>query len=224
MGATTGAEETTTWTHKRGLIIQCRGLDRLCRGFYMQCRGVTTGDGRGLVLVDDGVADPQAVPSGRGLTKWFPEDVGMMPRRLHSESASSHAARQFDVRDIEGARSIPKNRLVRRIRNTNPLCPAYKLPNASYHEPESPLPKFLRDTLDTLDIAGTKVRTAIHHCRGHGGHQAASGWGFSNSESMRETHRGREGELECQTQRGREGERQSGGGQSALRTVSTVLN
>jgi hypothetical protein len=124
----------------------------------------------------------QAVPSGRGLTKWFPEDVGMMPRRLHSESASSHAPRQFDVRDIEGARSIPKNRLVRRIRNTNPLCPAYKLPNASYREPDAPPPKFLRDTLDTLDIAGTKVRSAAYQNYGHGGEQTASGYGFSSSE------------------------------------------
>jgi hypothetical protein len=99
----------------------------------------------------------QALPLGPGLAKCFPEDKGMKPASLSGKSPSSHAPAQFCVRDIEGAFSVPKNRLIRRVRNTNPLCPVYRLPNADYREVLPPLPKYLRNTLDVNDIMGTKV-------------------------------------------------------------------
>lgn len=83
----------------------------------------------------------------------------MKPSRLVSEAASSHARAHFNLLDIEGAQSLPKNRLVRRTRNTNPLCPIYKFPNSSYIEAAATPTKFLKDSLDIGDIDGTKVQT-----------------------------------------------------------------
>eukprot|EP00884_Botryococcus_braunii_P013886 jgi/Botrbrau1/22499/Bobra.114_2s0025.1 len=101
----------------------------------------------------------QVLPLGPGLAKCFPEDRGMKPPDFQGRRLSSHARAQFSVRDIEGAFSVPKNRLIRRVRNTNPLCPVYKLPNTNHKEDIPPAPKFLRDTLEVYDIPGAKANS-----------------------------------------------------------------
>ena len=77
------------------------------------------------------------------------------------------------VDDIAGTRSR-LHRFTTSPRRTNPLDPKYNLSRTS-HEEQAPVPRFIRDTLNTSDISGAQVRTvACHHATEHGMHPFAS--------------------------------------------------
>jgi len=82
------------------------------------------------------------------------EDLTFHSRRLHP-LVTKRPNFQYDISDIEGTKSKPKD-VPARPRNTNPLQPVYKLP--SYPQPVYPVPKFVRNAMDVSDIAERKVR------------------------------------------------------------------
>jgi hypothetical protein len=80
---------------------------------------------------------------------------GTRPLELHRGTNSVDYTLKLD--DIEGAMPAGKSHLLARAysKPVDPLMPVYKLP--SYEVPKDVTPAFLRDTLDTSDISGTRA-------------------------------------------------------------------
>ena len=95
------------------------------------------------------------------LVKQFGGEKGMHPRVLIPRQTNRP---EFSLKtdDIEGTKSEPKD-IINKPRGTNPLCPEYILPCSREEIP--PVPRFMRNTLDTSDIAGTNCGSLCKHPR-----------------------------------------------------------
>jgi hypothetical protein len=86
-------------------------------------------------------------------TYYEPSDIrGARPSTLVRDTNAIDFSMKLD--DIDGAR--PKPYTFKTNREVNPLMPEYKLPSAAMADPT--VPKFIRDSYDVGDIAGTKPR------------------------------------------------------------------
>ena len=98
---------------------------------------------------------------GGFLVKQFAGEKGMHPRVLIPRQ-TNRPVFSLKTDDIEGTKSEPKD-IINKPRGTNPLCPEYRLP--SREEEVAPVPRFMRNTLDTSDIAGTNCGSLRKHPR-----------------------------------------------------------
>lgn len=95
------------------------------------------------------------------LVKQFVGEKGMHPRVLIPRQ-TNRPVFSLKTDDIEGTKSEPKD-IINKPRGTNPLCPEYILPCKREEAP--PVPRFMRNTLDTSDIAGTNCGSLCKHPR-----------------------------------------------------------
>ena len=93
------------------------------------------------------------------LVKQFLGEKGMHPRVLIPRQ-TNRPVFGLMTDDIVGAKSEPKD-IINKPRGTNPLCPQYRLPHREEDVP--PVPRFMRNTLDTSDIAGTNCGSLRKH-------------------------------------------------------------